>query len=436
MKLTASRIIAMTVLSASIMLSSCRMSPSDPGSTSTDSAQTTSEIRQTSEIVETNDVPTDPEQLPPVENRAPETDYAPAFSGQTRAPGLKTVSSYKVDLINESLRAPWGIAVLPDARLAITEKDGTLRILTPAGELSEPITGFPELDTRSQGGLLDVVAALDFTSSGLLYFSFSELTDAGSVTAVGRARLNEKQAVLEDFETLFRATPYYDNGMHFGSRLVFDDNGNLFVSTGERSDTATRGLAQETDNGYGKVLYLTAEGEATADAPWIEGQPVWPEIYSYGHRNIQGLDIHPVTGELWVAEMGPRGGDELNLIKPGRNYGWPLISYGIEYGGGRIGEGAAAGENMEQPVYYWDPVLAPSGMTFYDSDVIPEWENNLFITGLRGQHIARLVLDGERVVGEERLLAEEGERFRDVEDMDGLLFAITDSGKLYRIGPE
>ncbi|NLC83681.1 MAG: PQQ-dependent sugar dehydrogenase [Ruminococcaceae bacterium] len=372
--------------------------------------------------------------FPPVENREPETDYTPAFSGQTRSPGLRTKTPYNSTVISDDLKSPWGIAVLPDNRLVITEKGGAIRIAKVRGELSDRITGFPELDTRSQGGLLDVAPAPDFTESRLLYFTFSELTGAGSATAVGRARLNEAETALENFEKLFTATPYYNNGLHFGSRIVFDSNGNLFVSTGERSNATVRQNAQLLDNGFGKIFYLTAAGEPVTGSPWVKGRQVWPEIYSYGHRNVQGLDIHPETGELWASEMGPRGGDELNLIKPGLNYGWPVISYGIEYSGLAVGEGKTTDANIEQPVYYWDPVLAPSGMTFYRSENIPEWENNLFIGGLAGQHISRLVLANNRVVGEERLLAEEGQRFRDLTELDGNLYAITDSGRLYKIG--
>ena len=199
-------------------------------------------------------------------------------------------------------------------------------------------------------------------------------------------------------------------------------------------DSANRRKVQEFDNGHGKILHITPDGNAAGESP-IENEEANPEIYSYGHRNVQGLDIHPETGELWASEMGPEGGDELNLILPGRNYGWPLVSYGVEYGGQPVGEGITEMENTEQPVYYWDPVLAPSGMTFYSSDEIPEWKNNLFIGGLRSQHIARIVLEDNRVVGEERFLENEGERFRDVEmGQDGALYSITDNGNVYRIG--
>lgn len=373
--------------------------------------------------------------LPPVENRDPNTDYAPAFEGQTRIGGVVTTTPYEVTVIAEGLNKPWAVTALPDGRLLITQKAGSLRIATSDGTLSEPITGFPEVDDRGQGGLLDVAPAPDFANSRMLFFTLAERTAEGSLTAVGKGRLSDDETTIEQFSIIYRAIPYFDNSMHFGSRLVFNKEGNLFVSTGERSDLATRYNAQKLETAHGKVVHITPEGEPVVDNPFIGREGVLPEIYSYGHRNPQGLDIHPVTGELWLSEMGPRGGDELNLIKPGKDYGWPAITYGIEYNGNTIGEGITAKEGMEQPVYYWDPVLSPSGMAFYAGNAIPEWQNNIFIGGLNSNHIARLVIEGNRVVGEERLLANEGQRFRDVGDgNDGALYAVTDEGRLYRIG--
>ncbi len=372
--------------------------------------------------------------LPPVENRDPNIDYAPAFEGQTRIGGVKTTTPYEVTVIAEGLAKPWAVTALPDGRLLITQKAGSLRIATSDGTLSNAITGFPEVDDRGQGGLLDVAPAPDFASSRMLFFTLAERTAEGSLTAVGKGRLSDDETTIEQFRIIYRAIPYFDNSMHFGSRLLFNKEGNLFVSTGERSDLATRYNAQKLETAHGKVVHITPEGEPVAGNPFIGQEGTLAEIYSYGHRNPQGLDIHPVTGELWLSEMGPRGGDELNLIKPGKDYGWPAITYGIEYNGNTIGEGITAKEGMEQPVYYWDPVLSPSGMAFYAGNAIPEWQNNLFIGGLNSNHIARLVIDDGRVVGEERLLANEGQRFRDVGvGNDGALYAVTDEGRLYRI---
>ena len=372
--------------------------------------------------------------LPPVETGKANTNYKPAFEGQTRIAGVKTTTPYEAKVIASGLVSPWAVTAFPDGRLAITEKGGTMRIATTTGTVSSPISGFPAVDDRGQGGLLDVAPAPDFEASRMLYFTLAEKTTQGSLTAVGKGKLSADETTIENFQVIFRAVPYFDNSMHFGSRIVFDKRGNIFVSTGERSDLRTRPNAQLLNTGHGKVIHITTEGEPVAGNPFINTEGALPEIYSYGHRNPQGLDIHPLTQELWLSEMGPRGGDEINLIKPGKNYGWPTITYGIEYSGAAISDGATQKEGLEQPVYYWDPVLSPSGMAFYSSSAIPEWQNNLFIGGLNSKHIARMVLKDNKVIGEERLLTGENQRFRDVGDgKDGALYAVTDEGRLYRI---
>ena len=257
----------------------------------------------------------------------------------------------------------------------------------------------------------------------------------GNLTAVAKGRLSDDERSIQHAQVIFRAEPAYDGDKHFGSRLVFDRDGYLFVSTGERSDLATRPQAQQLNSALGKVLRITTDGKPAPGNPFIGKENVLPEIYSYGHRNVQGLALHPETGELWESEMGPRGGDELNRIEPGKNYGWATITYGIEYSGEKVGEGITQKEGMEQPVYYWDPVLSPSGITFYSGKSIPEWKNNIFLAGLSSNHIARLILQNNRVTGEERLLADEHQRFRDVtQGKDDALYAITDEGRLYKIG--
>lgn len=369
----------------------------------------------------------------PVEQLAPNTDYQPAFAGQTRIGSIQTEATLDVTVLTNDLDAPWGVAVAPDGRFFITERLGNLRILTPEGTLSEPIRGFPDVASDGQGGLLDIAFSPTYPTDRRIYFTLAEQTADGAVTAVGHGVLSRDETMIEDFTIIYRALPYYSNSAHFGSRIVFVDDGTLFVSTGDRQSNATRMQAQSLDNGYGKIIHLTPEGEAVEQLfPNLTG--ALPEIYSYGHRNVQGMAIDPETGDLWIAEMGPRGGDELNLILPGRNYGWPLVSYGIEYSGAKVLDGLTQLEGTEQPVYYWDPVLAPGGMTFYTGDLLPEWQGNLFIGGLKGSHIARLVLKDRRVVAEERLLADLGERFRDVTvGPDGALYTITDSGRLYRL---
>ena len=269
----------------------------------------------------------------------------------------------------------------------------------------------------------------------MVYCSFSEPNKGGNLTAVAKGKLSGDEKRIENATVIYRAIPVYDGDKHYGSRLVFGRDGYLYVSTGERSDRETRPKAQHLNAALGKTLRIDKNGKAAPDNPFIGQSNVLPEIYSFGHRNPQGLAIHPVTGAIWNSEMGPMGGDEINIIKPGKNYGWPTITYGLEYSGSQIGEGITAKKGMEQPVYYWDPVLSPSGMTFYSGNEIPEWENNLFIGGLSSTHICRLVIQDNKVVGEERLLKDERQRFRDIaQGNDGALYAITDDGRLYRIG--
>lgn len=370
----------------------------------------------------------------PVETEQPNTSYSPAFEGQTRVAGVQTSSSYEGRVLTQTLRAPWGITTLPDGRLLVTEKAGTMRIVTTSGQVSEPITGIPTVNPAGQGGLLGLRIDPDFATNRTIYWVFSEAITGGNVTSVAKGQLSANESQIENAKVIYRALPAYAGNLHYGGRILFDQAGNLLVSTGERSDLATRPQAQALDSGLGKIVRITKEGQAASGNPSVGQSGGRPEIYSYGHRNPQGLAIHPVTGELWQGEHGPRGGDEINRIQAGANYGWPVITYGIEYSGQTIGAGIQQQQGMEQPVYYWDPVVSPSGMTFYTGNRIPEWQNNLFISSLSGQHIIRLVIEDNRVVGEERLLAGEGQRFRDItQGTDGALYAITDAGRLYKI---
>jgi len=371
---------------------------------------------------------------PPVETDAANTTYNPAFAGQTRIGGVRTTTPYDGIIINRSLRRPWGITALPDGRLLITEKGGTMRIATTTGTVGNPIGGVPPVNDAGQGGLLGITVDPDFASNRMVYWSFSEKTGDGNLTAVARGRLSNDEQQLENVTVIYRALPAYRGNLHYGSRILVDRSGNLVVSTGERSDLATRPQAQQLQSALGKIVRITKDGQPAPGNPFAGRSDARPEIYSYGHRNVQGLAFHPATGDLWETEMGPRGGDELNRIEAGKNYGWPTITYGIEYSGGRIGEGITQQAGMEQPVYYWDPVLSPSGMTFYSGDAIPEWKHNLFICGLNSNHIARLVIQNNKVTGEERILANEGQRFRDItQGRDGAMYAVTDEGRLYRI---
>lgn len=376
---------------------------------------------------------TDTTGLPPVEKRKANTNYKPAFSKQTRVNGVKTRASYTVTTLAEKLGKPWAIIGMPDGRLLMTEKSGYLLLMDADGKNPKKITGLPAVDDRGQGGLLDVALDPSFANNKMIYWSFSEKNGESNLMAVAKGKLNEAAGKVENPAVIFRATPALNSTLHYGSRLIFSKEGYLFVSTGERSILEGRVQAQDLSSGLGKIFRITTDGKPAPGNPFIGKQGAMPQIYAYGIRNAQSLDIHPVTGDLWEAEFGPRGGDELNIIKAGKNYGWPVITYGIEYSGTKIGEAIQQKAGMEQPIYYWDPTLSPSGMAFYKGNAIPEWKNNLFIGGLSGQHIARIVIKDNKVVGEERLLEDKNERFRDVLYHNNSLYTVTDGGKLFRI---
>ena len=370
----------------------------------------------------------------PVETEAANTTYPPAFEGQTRIAGVHTQTPFQVEVLNKSLNRPWGIAALPDGRFLITEKTGNMRIASSTGTTGEPITGIPEVNSAGQGGLLGLCIDPAFEQNRMVYWVFSESQKDGNLTAVAKGRLAADEKTIENATVIYRATPAHASNLHYGGRILYSKEGYLYISTGERSDIKTRPLAQDLNAGLGKIIRITPDGKPADGNPFIGQSNARPEIYSYGHRNVQSIAFHPETGDVWEAEFGPRGGDEVNRIMAGKNYGWPTITYGIEYSGSKIGDSIQQKPGMEQPVYYWDPVISPSGMTFYHSDAIPEWNNNLFIASLSGTHICRLVIDNNKVTGEERLLADEGERFRDItQGKDGALYAITDGGKLYKI---
>lgn len=359
-------------------------------------------------------------------------DYQSAFAGQSRIGGLKTKTQYDVEVLNSGLGKPWGIINLPDGRFLITEKSGFMNIVSADGKTISKVEGFPKVDTKAQGGLLDVALDPDFQNNRMIYYTFSEPVEGGNHTSVGKGKLSVNEKMIENPQVIFRATPTYDGKLHYGSRLVFDKDGNLFVSTGERSDMETRPLAQNTMAYLGKILKITKDGKPAAGNPFTGNVKYKPEIYSYGHRNPQGLAMDE-KGQLWEAEMGPKGGDEVNLIQPGKNYGWGDVTYGLEYSGKKINNGTTQKAGTEQPVYYWDPSISMSGITFYNG-TMEEWKNNLFLGCLSGEKIIRLVIKDNKVVGEEWLLEDQKERFRDVlNGQDGNLYGTTDSGKLYKI---
>ena len=376
----------------------------------------------------------------PVETRpANAPNQQPAFEGQTRAPAVRTERAMTSRVVASGLAHPWALAELPEGDFLVTERPGRLRVITASGEVGDPIEGLPAMLAERQGGLLDVTLSPGFAEDRLIYWSYAEPREGGAGTAVARGRLSQDRSRVEDVQVIFRALPTYDNAMHFGSRVVFDREGRVYVTLGERSDLETRPQAQDPGSHLGKIVRINADGSVPSDNPLVGQQGARPEIWSLGHRNVQGAALHPETGELWAIEHGARGGDEVNIVRAGRNYGWPTIAYGIEYRGGEIGEGLTAREGMEQPVYYWDPVIAPGGAAFYEGDMFPGWRGDLLVSGLAGRHLARLVLDGERVVGEERLLTDVGERIRDVAvASDGAVWVVTDEddGKLIRLAAE
>lgn len=358
----------------------------------------------------------------------------PAFAGQTRAPLLQDHHQLQVQVIAGGLEHPWGMALLPDGSWLVTERPGRMRRVFATGQVSAPVAGVPVVDAHGQGGLLDVVIADDFEQTRRVWWSYAEpRAKEGSATAVATAVLSADYRQLTDVRVIFRQNPAWRSSAHFGSRLVFDREGMLFVTTGDRNQA--RALVQDVGTHIGKVLRINPEGGAAAGNPLIAGGQ--PEVWSYGHRNIQSAAL-AADGRLWTVEHGARGGDELNRPLPGRNYGWPLITYGVEYSGRAIGDGLTAGEGMEQPVYYWDPVIAPSGMVFYQGELFAGWQGDVLIGGLASQSLIRLRLKDGRVTGEARYLQGEHGRIRDVAIApDGAIMLLTDAarGALLRVTP-
>ena len=374
----------------------------------------------------------------PLETRpANVPDQKPAFPGQTRAPYATAHVSFDVRTVAQGLDNPWGMTFLPDGRILLTERPGRLRILGADGKLSEPITGLPAVDGRGQGGLLDVALDPAFKTNGLIYWTFSEAGDGGNGTAAARGKLTG--GALTDVKVIWRQSPKIESTLHYAAVWPSPRTGTLFITTGERSILPGRMLAQKLDGTLGKVIRVTADGAVPKDNPFAVTAAVKREIWSYGHRNIQSAAINPWTGKLWTVEHGARGGDELNIPQAGKDYGWPTITYGEEYSGKPIGDGITQKAGMEQPVYYWDPVIAPSGMAFYNAALFPKWKGSLFIGGLKDKDLVRLTLKGDKVVGEERLLADQGQRIRDVRvGPDGAVYVLTDGdgGKLLKLVPK
>ena len=344
-------------------------------------------------------------------------------------PGVVRAETYARGLVT-----PWALAFLPDGRLLVTEKPGRLRVVSPDGSLSEPLDGVPAVFARGQGGLLDVAVDPRFAENQLVYLSYAEPGDEGMAgTSVARGRLGARG--LENVQVIYRQRPKMRGGGHYGSRIVFGRDGTIFITQGDRQ--AWRDSAQSLSAGLGKIVRINADGTVPRDNPFVNRPGALPEIWSYGHRNLQGGVLHPETGQLWTVEHGARGGDELNRPEAGKNYGWPVITYGVDYSGMRIGEGTGR-EGIEQPVYYWDPVIAPSGLMVYTGDAFPGWKGNFIIGSMSPGALVRLVMENGRVAREERYLGELRERIRDVQQgPDGMIYAVTDSreGRVLRIVP-
>jgi glucose/arabinose dehydrogenase len=382
---------------------------------------------------------------PPVIGQLLETRSAvgagqtPAFAGQTRAVAVRTAMPISTTVVTNALRHPWALAFLPDGRMLVTEKPGAMRIVTNSGSVGTPLAGVPAVSYGGDGGLLDVVLDPAFRSNRQIFFTFVEPRGGGNGLSLARARLRDDDAALDNVTILLRVEPARPMPAHYGSRLLFDRDGKLLMTVGERFEPALRIQAQQLDSRLGKALRLNPDGSPAPGNPFASTAKALAEIWSYGHRNSQGLAFHPTSGALWSIEHGPAGGDEINIVKPGLNYGWPLIAYGTEYDLRPINGGRTAAPGMEQPIYYWDPAIGPTSMAFYSGDLIAEWKGNLFVASHNGQHIARLVLEGERVVGEERLLLDQRQMMRWVgQGPDGALWVLTDNaeGRLIRLAPE
>ena len=360
---------------------------------------------------------------------------APAQGPAMRSPTPPSTSGVvRADVVARGLEHPWALAFLPDGRMLVTERPGRLRIVSMDGTISAPLAGVPAVYARGQGGLLDVALDPAFAQNRLVYLSYAEPGEDNTAgTAVARGQLGTNG--LENVQVIYRQVPKLPGGGHYGSRLVFARDGKLFVTQGDRQ--VGRAHVQDLSKGMGKIVRINPDGTVPRDNPFVRREGARPEIWSYGHRNLQGAALHPETGQLWTVEHGARGGDELNFPQSGRNYGWPVITYGVDYSGARIGEGTEKA-GMEQPVYYWDPVIAPSGLIFYTGDAIPGWKGSIVIGSMTPGALVRLTMQDGRVVKEERYLQELRQRFRDVQQgPDGLIYVVTDhdDGQLLRISP-
>jgi glucose/arabinose dehydrogenase len=379
----------------------------------------------------------------PLETRAGmATGQQPAFPGQTRACAAPSNVAFDVVVVAKGLEKPWAVEPLPGGDLLVTEKPGRMRIVSAAGAIGAPIAGVPAVDARGQGGLLDVALSPAFDTDRTVFWSYAEPREGGNATSVARGALSADRTRLENVQVIFRALPAYQGTLHYGSRLAFGPDGMLFITLGERSDVPMRPQAQQMNSHMGKIIRINADGSVPSDNPFVGQANALPEIWSLGHRNVQAAAFD-AQGRLWEIEHGTHGGDEVNLVEKGKNYGWPLQAYGVEYSGASpisspAGPSSTTREGMEQPVYYWDPVIAPSGAQWYSGDAFPAWKGSLFIGGLKDMTLVRLSVRNDRVTGEEHLLSDRKQRVRDVrQGPDGALYIVTDqaNGELWRVAP-
>ncbi|RKH52970.1 PQQ-dependent sugar dehydrogenase [Corallococcus sp. AB050B] len=439
------RILSMSLIAAALLVG-CQ---DDPAPTPADSGvpQQDSGVALQDSGVPEDDAGTDagtPEDPlpsgPPVPQGPPNVpEFQPAFPGQTRVPAIQTKTALQVTEIASGFRNPWAIAFLPDQRMLVTEKaTGSLYIVTQQGAKSPAIKGLPAVDARGQGGLLDVEVGPDYAQSGLIYWTYSEPRQGGNGLAVARARLVDgAQPAVEGVQVIFRMMPTLESTLHSGGRLVFTPDGKLFVTLGERSILEGRAQAQDVKSHFGKIVRINPDGSVPQDNPYLGNPQAKPEIWSIGHRNVLAAALDS-QNRLWTVEMGPQGGDELNRPEAGKDYGWPTIGYGEEYSGAPIHQSTQA-PGMEQPVYYWDPVIAPSGMTIYSGTLFPEWKDDMFVGALAGQALVRLMVRNDRVVGEEHLLKNLNARIREVvQGPEGALYLLTDAtnGKVLKVTPK
>ncbi len=420
-------------LLSAVLFVSCSQSASKSDTSATASTATTTTTTEAEKETATS------KDCTPLETRKPNSpEQKPAFEGQNRACAIKTQTPIEVITVAKGLKKPWAVEPLKDGSFLITEKSGNLRIVSANGTIGEPIAGVPKVDDRGQGGLLDVALSPDFDTDRTIFWSFAEPRQNGNGTSIARGVLSADRKKLEQVKVILRTMPTYDGNKHYGSRLAFDGDGMLFVTMGERSDLETRPQAQHMNSHLGKILRITKDGQPAPGNPFIGKANNLPEIWTLGHRNIQSAAFD-ANGKFWVVDMGPQGGDELNLIEKSKNYGWPLVTFGEEYSGKPVPNAVTDKEGYERPVYYWDPVIAPSGAQFYSGDLFPEWKGNMFVGALRDQRLVRLQIENNRVTGEEHLLLDKSERIRDVKQgPDGALYVITDNsdGELWKIVPK